>query len=199
MADFISAADFSNAILGFINSLGFYYIILILYSSIVIIKEIESKYIYFVLSAFSNYKKLFLYKILSVTIIFNVVILLSQLSAFFAYSILYLGKVEITMLIIGKLLWGVLVSILISLIFMLLFVSLNIIVGGSIMASLTFAVSIIILLIVMSAIKSIMFYLPAFALDYMGDRNNILLLFAYFAILTLAFALFKHVIEKKYI
>ncbi len=44
MADFISAADFSNAILGFINSLGFYYIILILYSSIVIIKEIESKY-----------------------------------------------------------------------------------------------------------------------------------------------------------
>lgn len=199
MADFTSAADFSNAILGFLNSLGFYYVILILFSSTVIIKEIESKYIYFVLSAIPNHKKLFLYKILSVVIIFNTVIFLSQLCGFFAYSILYLGKLEITFSILGTLFWGLLISILVSMIFMFIFVSINIVIGGSVMASLTLAVSTIILFIVMSAIKSIMFYLPAFALDYLVDRNNLVLILLYTCILTLVFILFKYIIDRKQI
>lgn len=183
MADFGSASDFSNAILGFLNSLGFYYIILVVLSSSILSKEIESKYLYFVLSAIPSYSKLFIYKALSVSLVFTAMTFLSSLSGFLAYSLLYLGEITISVQIIGVLLWGLLISFIITMIYMMILTLCNLMTGGSIFASLTVAIITVVMLIVVGAINGLMNYLPAWAIDYMPERNNLLLLLIYLILL----------------
>jgi hypothetical protein len=183
MDDFQSASDFSNAILGFLNSLGFYYIILVVLASSILSREIESKYLYFSLSVVPNGIKLFFYKALSVSIVFTSMIALSSIAGYVAYSLLYLGEFSISLQIIGILSWGVLISFLISMIYMMILVICNILTDGSIFASLTVAISTVILLIIAGAINGVMFYLPAWVLDFVSTRNNILLLILYGLIL----------------
>ena len=183
MDNFQSASDFSNAILGFLNSLGFYYIILVVLSSSILSREIESKYLYFSLSVVPNSIKLFFYKVLSVSLVFTSMIILSSIVGYIAYSVLYLGEFSISLQTIGILSWGILISFLISTIYMMILVICNVLTDGSIFASLTVAISTVILLIVAGAIKGVMFYLPAWALDFVSTRNNILLLIIYIIVL----------------
>ncbi|MEG3006100.1 MAG: hypothetical protein RR806_01395 [Oscillospiraceae bacterium] len=186
MDNFASAADFSNAILGFLNSLGFYYIILVVLSASTLSKEIENKYLYFVLSAVPSCSRLFIYKALSVSLIFSFMVILSSLSGFITYSILYLGTFVVSVQIMGVLLWGIAMSFLITMIYMMLLTICNIITDGSIFASLTIAIITVVLLIVLGAVEGTMNYLPAWSLDYMPDRNNIFLVLMYFVILIIS-------------
>lgn len=181
MDEFVTPADFSNAILGFLNSLGFYYIILVVLSASSLSKEIESNYLYFVLSTTPKCSKLFFYKTFAISLIFTTIITLSSISGYVAYSALYLKAFTFTTQTLGILLWGILISFLITLIYMMILTICNLLTGGSIFASLTIAIATIIVLIVAGAIKGVMYFLPAWALDYLPTRNNFLLVGIYIA------------------
>lgn len=198
MADFGSASDFSNAILGFLNSLGFYYIILVVLSSSILSKEIESKYLYFVLSAVPSYSRLFIYKALSVSLVFTAMIFVSSLSGFIAYSLLYLGEIIISAHIIGVFFWGLLISFLITMIYMMILTLCNLMTSGSIFASLTVAIITVIVLIIVGAIDGLMNFLPAWALDYMPERNNFVLLLIYLiSLIGISFAVYRYTKKKR--
>lgn len=197
MAEFGSPADFSNAMLGFLNSLGFYYIALVMLTSSCLSREIESKYIYFVLSAVPSCKRLLIYKILSISIVFGSMLFVSSIAAYIAYSTLYLQSLSVTLADVGILLWGILISLLVTVIYSIILTIITLITDGSIFASLITAVVTIAGMIVMSAIKGVMNFVPAWALDYMSDRNNIMLLIIYLVVMVCAFFVLSFYVDKK--
>ncbi len=197
MAEFNTAADFANAILGLLSSLGFYYIVLALLSSSALSKEIESHYLYFTLSVVSSYHRLFLYKILSITLIFTGILSLCSIGGFLAYSLLYLGELSFSLQAIGILFWGIGISFITNFWYVTLLALCNIMTEGNTFASFVFAVGTVILFIILSAIKGLMYYLPAWALDFDPQRNNIVLLVSYMTILVCSLLVFWIIIKKR--
>lgn len=182
MAEFGSAADFSNAIIGFLNSLGFCYIVLVMLSSSTFSKEIESKYIYFVLSAVPNLKKLILYKISAITLVFMGMVTISSITSYIAYSLLYLKKLTFSINDLGILLWGLGISLLITIIYNIILAIINLKTDGNIFISIITSVITVVISIIFAAVKEFLYYLPQWATDYMSNRNNILLVVIYIAI-----------------
>ncbi|MFV0379424.1 MAG: hypothetical protein ACK5KQ_01140 [Anaerorhabdus sp.] len=182
MGNFSTAADFSNAVLGFLNSLGFYYIILVVLSSSILSREIDSKYLYFMLSAVPKSTKVFLYKVISVSIVFTIMLALSSIIGYLAYSVLYLKELSFSIDVLGILSWGILISFIITITYMMLLTICNILTDGSIFASLTVAILTVVVLIILGGFDGVMYFLPAWAMDFYPDRNNILLLGIYLAV-----------------
>lgn len=197
MDNFNSAADFSNAMLGFLNSVGFYYIVLVVLTASSLSKEIEGKYIYFVLSAIPNAKRLFIYKVISITIIFVGMLLLSSATAYIAYSTLYLKSFSFTLQNLGVMSWGLGISVILTMMYAMILTIVNLVTNGSVFASLTTAIATIILLIILSAVKGAMHFVPSWALDYLPERNNLLLLGVYFALMAIIYLVMRWTIDRE--
>ncbi len=197
MGDFGSPSNFSNLILIFFNSLGFGYIVLVMLSTSSLSKEIESKYIYFVLSAVPSLKKLIFYKIICISLIYSCIVLLSSIVSYLAFSILYIGDLSMNISDLGILLWGILINTIVTIIFTLLLSIVNIKTRGNIFVCILLAIGVIMFISIISLVNGIQPYTPSWAINFIADRNNILLLLIYLGILFVMVAITTLYLQKK--
>lgn len=197
--DEFTASEFSNAILGFSFSLGTIYIIISVLSASIVSREIDTKYIYLMLSAVASPTRLYFYKAMAITLVVSITSLFSSILAYLSYSIFYLKDLTFSLNDFGTLAWGLLIITIICLMYMFIILIVNIITDGSIYASITVAIATIISLNILSSIKGVTPYLPAYAIDYDATRNNILLLIIYLSITAiLALIVYSTARSKKF-